>query len=269
MMRRHRSMSRASVWWASAAVLLALVAVGCSDDEGVATDQATGTVPSSSDVSTVVTTTSAGPVPRSVVTTDAPPATAIEPIPTVPEGGVPGIDSDDSFCRAWSEFAGSFQALTFASVAESDPVAAARLELVASATVAAAAQTLADEFPESIAVERQVFVDDVIGPFARRATRASAELRAAGLAAGDIEQLGDVWLAALIGAGVDDPEMVVAVPDGLTEAVAAAAEVFAADVPVIAADPSLVTEARAPATLGYLADNCPDQGILAGNDAID
>jgi len=44
--------------------------------------------------------------------------------------------------------------------------------------------------------------------------------------------------------------------------------VFAANVPVIAADPSLVTEARAPATLGYLADNCPDQAIFAGNDAI-
>ena len=33
---------------------------------------------------------------------------AIEP---VPETGVPGIDSGDVFCRAWSEFAGSFQAL--------------------------------------------------------------------------------------------------------------------------------------------------------------
>jgi len=263
-------MSRASVWSASTVVvLLALVAPGCSDDEGVATDQVTGTVPSSSDESTVVTTTSAGPAPSSVVTTDAQSATTIEVIPTVPERGVPGIDSDDLFCRAWSEFAGSFQVLTFASVAESDPVAAARLELVASATVTSAAQTLADEFPESVASEREVFLDDVIGPFARRAARASDELRAAGLAAGDIEQLGDVWLAALVDAGVDDPEIVVVAPDGLTDAVDAATEVFAANVPVIAADPGLVTEAQAPATLGYLADNCPDQGILAGNDAID
>jgi len=59
------------------------------------------------------------------------------------------------------------------------------------------------------------------------------------------------------------------VPDGLTEAVDAATEVFAANVPVIAADPSLITQAEAPAMLGHLADNCPDQGILAGNDAID
>lgn len=31
-------------------------------------------------------------------------------IPVVPETGVPGIDSADAFCRAWSEFAGSFLA---------------------------------------------------------------------------------------------------------------------------------------------------------------
>jgi len=196
----------------------------------------------------------------------APSTVAIEPVPDV---RVPGIDSANPFCRAWSVFAGSFQTLAFASIAESDPVAAARLEVVASAAVTSAAQTLADEFPESVAAEREVFLDDVIGPFARRAARAIDELRAAGLAAGDIEQLGDVWLAALVDAGVDDPEIVVVAPGGLTDPVDAATEVFAANVPVIAADPGLVTEAQAPATLGYLADNCPDRGILAGNDAID
>jgi hypothetical protein len=58
------------------------------------------------------------------------------------------------------------------------------------------------------------------------------------------------------------------VPSELDGAVQAATASFAAAVPPIAADPSLVTDAAAPATLAYLAERCPDQGILAGNDAI-
>ena len=259
-------MHRSGAWTAFAVVLIGIAGVACTDD---------GTAPDGVGGATTTPTARTEPITTESVTTSvipgadptaAPSTVAIEPVPDV---GVPGIDSADPFCRAWSEFAGSFQALAFAPIADSGPVAAARLEVVASSAVTSSAQTLADEFPESVASEREIFLDDVIGPFARRAARASDELRAAGLAAGDIEQLGDVWLAALADAGVDDPEIVVAVPDGLTDAVDAATEVFAANVPVIAADPSLVTGARAPATLGYLADNCPDQGILAGNDAID
>jgi hypothetical protein len=37
---------------------------------------------------------------------------------------------------------------------------------------------------------------------------------------------------------------------------------------VIADDPSLITRAGAPGTFGYLGEQCPDQGVLAGNDAI-
>jgi hypothetical protein len=58
------------------------------------------------------------------------------------------------------------------------------------------------------------------------------------------------------------------VPVELDAAVVAATTAFAADVPPIAGDPSLITRAEAPATLDYLAERCPDQGVLAGNDAI-
>jgi len=247
-------------------VLIGVAGVACTDD-GTAPDGVGSATPTPSAPTEAITTesviASVGPSTEVAV---VPSTVAIEPVPDV---RVPGIDSADPFCRAWSEFAGSFQALAFASTADSDPVAAARLEVIASAAVSSAAQTMADEFPGSVTSEREVFLDDVIGPFVRRAGRASDELRAAGLAAGDIEQLGDAWLRALVEAGVDDPEIVVAVPEGLTDAVDAATEVFAANVPVISADPSLMTQVEAPATLGYLADNCPDQGILAGNDAID
>jgi len=258
-------MHRSGAWTAFAVVLIGIAGVACTDD-GTAPDGVGGATTTPSARTEAITIES--------VTASVGPSTEVAVVPStveivpVPDVGVPGIDSADPFCRAWSEFAGSFQALAFASIADTDPVAAARLEVVASSAVTSSAQTMADEFPESVASEREIFLADVIGPFARRADRASDELRAAGVATGDIEQLGDAWLRALVEAGVDDPEMVVAVPDGVTEAVDAATEVFAANVPVIAADPSLVTEARAPATLGYLADNCPDQGILAGNDAI-
>jgi hypothetical protein len=250
-------------------VLMGVAGVACTDD-GTAPNGAGGaatTTPPSASTEAIM--------PESVATSAAPStevpvvASTAEIVP-VPDVGVPGIDSADPFCRAWSEFAGSFQALAFASsTSDADPAAALRLEVVASPAVSAAALTMADEFPDSVASEREVFLDDVIGPFVRRANRAADELRAAGVAASDLEQLGDVWLQTLVDAGVDDPEIVVEVRDGLTGAVDAATVVFAANVASISADPSLITQAEAPATFGYIADNCPDQGILAGNDAID
>jgi hypothetical protein len=248
------------------------VAVGCSsdDDSGGTTGPSAGSAPATpterptttAPATTTTTTTTTSTTQADVTTTIA------EPIATVPEQGVPGIDSDDPFCRGWSEFAGSFQALTFASFAGSDPFAGARLEVIAAAAVTAAAQTLDDGFPDSITDERNVFVDEVIGPFARRAGRAVDALRSEGLTAGDLDVLGDAWLLTLVEGGVDDPELVVAVPTDLAGAVDAATVAFSANVPPISADPSLITEANAPATLRYLAERCPDQGTLAGNDAI-
>ncbi len=168
---------------------------------------------------------------------------------------------------AWSEFAGSFQALAFASaLGESSAV---QREVIAAPAVVDAVRTLDAAFPEAIAAERELFVESVVGPFGRRSARAVDELRAAGLDDDDLSQLGEVWLLALGATGPDDPEIAVDVPVALVAAVDSATAAFAGDVPPIDSDPSLITDAGAPATLSYLADQCPDQGILAGNDAID
>ena len=69
---------------------------------------------------------------------------------------------------------------------------------------------------------------------------------------------------ALVEAGVDDPEPVVVVPADLDPAVDAATVAFSANVPPIAADPSPITQADAPATFRYLAEQCPDRDWILG-----
>lgn len=251
-------------------MLVAAATTACTDDGGTGSTSA-GTTVDDVTVAATPTSTSETPAPPTGSTestsagttsgTDATVVSSTVAIVAVPDDVVPGIDSDNPFCRAWSEFAGSFQTLAGAGSA------ADVLEVAASTVVSSAARTIAEEFPEPIASERDVFVNDVIGPFARRAERAGEALRDAGLSDAQIEVLGELWLRALTDAGVDGAEIDVAVPDDLVDAVAAAVEAVA--LPAIAVDPSLVTQASTPATFEFLAGNCPDQGILAGNDAVD
>ena len=258
--------------------VLVLAAVGCSGgaattDPAVTTSTATvattGVATTTTDTSTVE--ASSSPVTAASTTELTPTTSSVgaDTIATVPDDGVPGIDSENAFCRAWGEFAGSFQALVLVSSVSADPVEAARLEVVASPAVVSAARSLDDELPDAVAGERVAFVDGVIGPFSRRAERASEALATAGLSSAEVAGLGELWLDALVAAGVDDPEVVVVVPARLVGGVDAAVAEFVAVVPSIVDDRSLVTAATAPSTFGYLADNCPDQGILGGNDAID
>ena len=176
-------------------VLVAITFAGCdSDDDATsATSESDVSAPSSARLSDPVADepTTTRPLPTSPPSS---PATVGETIATVPEQAVPGIDSEDPFCRAWSEFAGSYQTLTFASIVAADPLVGARLEVIAAGAVVSAAQALDEAFPDEIAGERERFVVDVIGPFARRAARAVDELRAVGLA-DDVELLGRAWPA--------------------------------------------------------------------------
>jgi hypothetical protein len=266
MVRRGRSSTRsiAGTGFVGALVVAALAGCAPGDDAASETSGVSEVSTSVTDTAKIATTTTT----ITTATTTAVAPTVNETIATVPEQAVPGIDSEDPFCRAWSEFAGSFQALTFASIEGTDPLVGSRLEVVAAGAVVAAARSLDDSFPDEIADERGVFIDDVIGPFARRAARAADELRSVDVRDDDIERLGDAWLAALVASDATEPALDVDVPAELDAAVAAATSAFAADVPPIASDPSLITQAGAPATLGYLAERCPDQGVLAGNDAI-
>ncbi|HYN32631.1 MAG TPA: hypothetical protein VES40_08405 [Ilumatobacteraceae bacterium] len=188
---------------------------------------------------------------------------------TVPDEPVPGLDSDDPFCRAWSEFAGSFQALALASSVGADPANAIRLEVAAAGAVVGAVSDLDASLPAEVDDERDAFIVGLLGPFANRARMATEALIAAGLAEEQVEELGDLWLATVAGTGSQDPDLALVVPLDYQPAFDDAIAAFSANVEPISDDPSLVTDADAPQTLAYIARTCPDQGTLAGTDNID
>jgi hypothetical protein len=187
-------------------------------------------------------------------------------IAIVSDTGVPGIDSDDVFCRSWSEFAGSFQALALAS-AVGDPANAFRLEVFASTAVIQAVERLGANLPVALESERSALLEGYAGPLARRAANARQALQNAGVANPD--DLGDAWLVQLADSGVDEPELSVQLPATIdADAFAAAVAIFAKAVPPIAEDPSLITDAIISRTESYLVANCPDGGVLSGNDVV-
>jgi hypothetical protein len=225
------------------------------------------------------------PIPATTVELTVPdttlvrPATSVAPVApltseplstfaTVPDEPVPGLDSDDPFCRAWSQFAGSFQTLALASSVGADPENAVRLEVAASGAVVGAVADLDASMPIALADEHDAFIDGLLGPFTNRARIASEALLAAGLTARQLDELGDLWLTTVAEAGSQDPDLVLVVPSGYQPPFDNAVASFSADVVAIVEDPSLVTDAAAPRTLSFIAGTCPDQGILAGNDII-
>ena len=189
-----------------------------------------------------------------------------ESLAAVPEAGVPGLDSDDVVCRAWSRFGGSFQVLAVASSSygSGDPVAVAALEVIASPTVTRAYDDLIANWPEELADEAAAVADDYLGPFARRADRALAELEAAGADATAIEAIVAAWEAVLAGRDATEPDAFVQLPDDVRAVVDDAAAELAAQTQPIPSDESLVTDVQVPLTLQYFKDNCPDQGTLGG-----
>ena len=183
--------------------------------------------------------------------------------------GVPGLDSDDAFCRSWSEFAGTFQAVALSASLATDPRDAARAEVAASPTVVAAVAGLDDNLPDELATERQALTVGLVGPLARRAGVAVDALATAGLTTAEIAAIGDVWLAALTATGLEEPIDDLALDPGVVDRFDEAVSALAAARPSIVEDPALITDAQTPLTSAYLADHCPDQGLLAGNDVVD
>jgi hypothetical protein len=234
--------------------------LGCSGSDGISVlPEAAASIPARG-----VESTSPETVPATI---EPPPGTAGVPA-TVPDEPIPGLDSDDPFCRAWSEFAGSFQALALASGVGTDPENAIRLEVAASGAVVRAVADLDASMPTEVAGERDMFIDALLGPFADRARVARESLIAAGLTDEEVDLLADLWLATLSQQRSQDPDLVVVVPPEDQRAFDDAVASFSAGVVPIIDDPSLVTDADAPQTLAYIAGTCPDQGILAGNDTI-
>lgn len=191
------------------------------------------------------------------------------PLPPVAETGVPGIESDDDFCRSWSTYAGSVQAISLAWTLQ-PPEDAARLEVAATAALSDAVRGMADTLPEEIEGNRQPLTVDVPGPFLRRAERANALLVDAGAEPDQIEQLGTSWIAAITEQGVQTENLSIDVSPDAQAALDAAAEAFADELPSVTEDPTLdTTEFDIGPSLDHIAANCPDQATLAGNDVVD
>lgn len=211
-------------------------------------------------------------VDSGVTSADQPPEAeepVVESIPPVPETGVPGLDSEDAFCRAWSEYAGSVQALSLAWAVQ-PPDEAAALEVAASDAVTGAVAAMSADLPAEIESNRQALTVDVPGPFLRRAERARIALVGAGASEDDIGVLGDAWLEALAASGVDAEDVTLDLASELRAVVDDAAADFRAEVPSIVEDPTLdTTEFDIGPSLDYIFESCPDRGTLAGNDVID
>lgn len=212
-----------------------------------------------------------GPVTTggSAATTDVAPTTAepvVESIEPVPETGVPGIDSADDFCRAWSVFAGSYQALALAA-GTADPVTAARLEVVANDAIRTGASGLAALLPAELDDDRSAITETLTSPILRRADRARDLLATAGVDGEANARLADAWLDALAEQGLQTGDPTVTIDDReLDVAVREAAVALVDELPPIVEDPSLVVDVDLSGLESYLFDNCPDRGTLTGND---
>lgn len=271
-------------WWRSIASLVIVVTAACSDGgssdpppvESGPSDAADSAAATDGDPFTPVDPGEsgagadadlgpvAGPAPDAEVSDSV-----AEPIEPVPETGVPGIDSDDAFCRSWSEFAGSYQALSFAWAVQG-AVDAARLEVIASDVLPSAIETMTASLPAALEPEREALVVELPGPILRRAERAREILLVNGQDDASVEQLGELWLAAVADQGLDAETLTVSIDDSeLDAAVEESALMLLDELPPIIEDPSLIVDVEIPLTEAYLFDNCPDRGTLAGNDRVD
>jgi hypothetical protein len=198
------------------------------------------------------------------------PATTVPPPPSPPPPvtGVPGLDSTDVFCAAWSRYAGSFQVVAVASSFLIDePQRAFELEVAAADVVARAFAQMDAAWPAALEPERAAALLTAFEPFAARARTAVDLLAAAGADPAAIEMISAAWSDALATRDPDRPDVALSLDSDSAGFVASAAEQMAAAAPPIYADPALVTDVGTPLTDAYLLANCPDGGQLAGSDA--
>ena len=253
-----------------ALAMLFVIAGACSgddDDAGTVTDA----------VSTAATTPPNDPVSTPGESSNADVAAPSDPLATAPSAppptagpadtGVPGLDSEDAFCSAWSRFGGSWQLLLQAGAA-ADPAQVARFEVIASTVVEDAYDDIFAVWPAELESEREVVADAYFGAFQRRSADAAAALADAGATDADIAALAQAWDAAL--AQYDPTSTVdVVVPPELEPIVEQAATAFGAARVPLQVDPSMVITAETPLTDAFLATACPDEGWIVGQDVVD
>lgn len=185
------------------------------------------------------------------------------------DSGVPGLDSIDPFCRAWSAFAGSFQVVAVAAAfSDGSDREIGVLEVVAAPVVVDAAEEFFATLPGELAAERELLADDYLGPFERRSREALDALVAAGATPADLDELAAIWTTVLAARDPDRPAPEIVLTDPLDALVEAAVALVMESRPPFRSDDRLASGARAPLTENYLALNCPDRGLLAGGDDI-
>jgi len=138
-------------------------------------------------------------------TTPAPGSETTFEVVDVPESGVPGIDSDDAFCAAWSRFGGSWQVIQVAANFADDPAIAVEMEVVAAPVIDEAYDAMFAAWPETLEAEREAVAEDFFGPLARRADAALEALDAVGATEDDLAWLAKGWVTALLRRDLDDP----------------------------------------------------------------
>lgn len=266
----------------SALVLGAVaLAVGCTDAETsmpLADGPTTTIDPSAAAGPTDAAGVSAAPTPPAepvdtVGVNDVVPTTLGEAAPPttfavteVPDSGVPGLDSTDVFCAAWSRFGGSWQVLQVAANFGPDPAVAAEMEVMAAPVIAASHDAMFAAWPDELAGERDAVADGFFGPLDRRADVALAALADAGADGDDLAAIGAAWVSALSRRDPADPVLLAELDERLASLVAAATGAFTARLIGIADDPSMRITVATPSTDAYLATGCPDQGALAGTE---
>jgi len=251
-----------------AVALLVLALAACSGDDS--DDDAGATAPGVAETGSSPRAVTSDPAATSEPPSspsDSPAETAAASLPTVPDVGVPGLDSDDLVCRSWSRFGGSFQVVAVAATfSEISPPDKAALEVVAAPVVIDAYDELLANWPAELESERELVADQFLGPFARRATTVRELLVEAGADDAMLDTISEAWLAALAQRDPEQPDLAVDLPDDVWAVVDTAATDLTALFVPLPADPSLVTDVNVPLTEQFLAEHCPDQGTLGGGD---
>lgn len=259
----------------------ALLAVtGCTRDD---TDAGAGEQPTTTrgptvpaaDEGTSEEGTSEPPVSAATVPDDAPTSTEVAPalvtvttfpVIEVPETGVPGIDSDDAFCAAWSRFGGSWQVVQVAANFAADPASVPLMEVSAAPVVVEAYDAMFADWPDELTDERAAVADGFFGPLARRAEVALDALRSAGADDAQVDAIGAAWVDALAARDLEEPVLLPLLDADLTALVDTAAAAFAEQLVDVVDDPTMRIVAETPLTDAYLATACPDQGALTGGE---
>ena len=187
-----------------------------------------------------------------------------EPPPT----GVPGLSSDDAFCRDYARVLGTSNLLTISGAFGAQTVEElARVEAIAAPAVAEAAAIIGDEVPESAAADADVLVRDVVGPVAARAARVVDALRSAGLDDVALTDLVARWDEVLETDDQGDPAVSVDPLDADTEAAIAAALVTLDLVPYHQDTTLFVPGASTPLVFAHVQQSCPEiLGLLGDAD---